>query len=124
MAMELLDVFDGSNDLLELPRGAVLFEEGEKAEFMYVLVAGDLALSLHDRPLTTLKPGDIVGEMALLGADIRGATATAVSDCKLAAIDAHSFKSLIRHVPEFALHVMGVMASRLQNADERLISRS
>lgn len=58
----------------------------------------------------------IVGEMALLNSDVRSATATAQTDCQLALIDQSSFKLLLKHVPDFALHVVTVLATRLQGA--------
>ena len=118
--MDLLEVFQGSADLISLDAGSVLFEEGEAAEFMYVIVEGTLELTLLGRKLARSSSGAIVGEMALLGTNERSATATAVSDCKLAPIDVHSFKLLIQHTPDFALHVMEVLARRLRMANEAL----
>jgi CRP/FNR family cyclic AMP-dependent transcriptional regulator len=58
--------------------------------------------------------------MALLDSDDRSATATAMTDCVLAPIDVHSFKMLIQHTPDFALHVMNVLADRLRLANEKI----
>ena len=118
--MDLLEVFQDSADLVELSAGDELFTEGESAEFMYVIVEGTLELTLHGRKLARSSSGAIIGEMALLGTYTRSATATAVSDCRLAPIDVHSFKLLIQHTPDFALHVMEVLANRLRMANEAL----
>lgn len=118
--MDLLEVFSDSSDLVEYPADSVIFEEGSAAEFMYVIIEGKVALSLHGRTIAVAAPGDIVGEMALLDASVRSATATAASDCLLVPIDVHSFKSLIQYTPDFALHVMSVLAKRLRRINEAL----
>jgi len=116
--MDLLEVFKDSEDLVEYPAGAVIITEGQKGSHMYVVMNGEVAISLKDKVISTASPGEIVGEMALINAEIRSATVTATTDCTLAVIDEGSFQSLLKHVPEFTLHVMNVLASRLKTAYE------
>jgi len=116
--MNLLEVFKDSEDLVEFPAEAVIFTEGIEGTYMYVVMKGEVIISLHDKVLATALPGEIVGEMALINSEIRSATVTAKTDCVLALIDQGSFESLIRHVPEFTQHVMKVLADRLQIAYE------
>jgi CRP/FNR family cyclic AMP-dependent transcriptional regulator len=118
--MDLLEVFKNSEDLVRFPSQSILFEEGSEADFMYVVMQGDVQLSLHGQEIATVSQGDIIGEMALLNSEERSATATAVTDCLLAPIDVHSFKLLIQHTPDFALHVMNELAKRLRLANETL----
>jgi CRP-like cAMP-binding protein len=114
--MDLLEVFKDSDDLVEFPAGAVIFTEGNEGNYMYVVMSGEVFIFLNDRVIATALPGEIVGEMALINSDNRSATVTAKTDCILALIDQSSFESLLRHVPEFTLHVMNVLAGRLQIA--------
>ncbi|MBT8059667.1 MAG: cyclic nucleotide-binding domain-containing protein, partial [Gammaproteobacteria bacterium] len=72
--------------------------------------------SLKEKELATAGPGEIIGEMALINSEIRSATVTARTDCTLAQIDQKSFESLLRYVPDFSMHVMNVLANRLQTA--------
>jgi CRP-like cAMP-binding protein len=118
--MNLLEVFENSGDLLEFPAGTAIFKEGSEGDFMYVIVEGRIRLSLNNEHIGEESPGGIVGEMALLDSDKRSATATALTDCLLAPIDLHSFKLLIKHTPDFALHVMNVLANRLRLANEMI----
>ncbi len=122
--MDLLEVFEGSEDLVELPAGSVLFEEGDHAEFMYVIMKGKIGLSLHGHTIAHAAQGDVIGEMALVSTDARSASATAETDCLLAPIDVHSFKLLIQHTPEFALHIMTILSDRLRSANETLSEHS
>ena len=118
--MDLLEVFKDSDDLVEFPADAVIFTEGKEGNYMYVVMNGEVSISLNDRVIATASAGEIVGEMALINSDIRSATVTAKTDCLLALIDQSSFESLLRHVPDFSLHVMNVLAGRLQGAYEMI----
>jgi CRP-like cAMP-binding protein len=75
--MDLLDVFKDSEDLVEFPAGAVIITEGKEGNQMYVVMEGEVSISLKDTLLATAKPGEIVGEMALINSDLRSATVTA-----------------------------------------------
>ena len=116
--MDLLEVFKDSEDLVEFPAGAVIITEGQEGNHMYVVMEGEVSISLKTKHLATASPGEIVGEMALINSDIRSATVTANTVCVLASIDQSSFTSLLQHVPEFTLHVMNVLADRLKIAFE------
>jgi CRP-like cAMP-binding protein len=118
--MDLLEIFEDSGDLLRFSAGTAIFEEGSVGDFMYVVMKGRIRLSLRNEFIAEVSPGAIVGEMALLDSDDRSATATAMTDCVLAPIDVHSFKMLIQHTPDFALHVMNVLADRLRLANEKI----
>ena len=120
--MDLLEIFEDSGDLLKFSAGTAIFEEGSAGDFMYVVVDGRIRLSLRNEYIAEESTGGIVGEMALLNSDDRSATATAMTDCVLAPIDLHSFKLLIQHTPDFALHVMNVLADRLRSANEKKIA--
>ena len=114
--MDLLELFTDTTDLETYPAGSVIIEQGTRGEKMFVVVEGKARVSLKGRELAIARPGEIVGEMALLSSDPRSATVTALTDCKLATIDRPSFEVLLRTVPHFAGFVMSLMASRLRRA--------
>jgi CRP-like cAMP-binding protein len=118
--MDLWEVFKDSDELVEFPAGAVILAEGQEGNNMYVVMEGELSISLGEKTLATALPGEIVGEMALINSEIRSATVTARTDCVLASIDQASFNALLRHVPEFTLHVMDILAARLQTTFEMI----
>jgi len=112
--MDLLEVFKDSDDRVEFPAGTVILAEGCEGNNMYVVLEGELSISLEGQQLAIARPGEIIGEMALINSEIRSATVTAKTDCALASIDQASFNALLRHVPEFTLHVMDILAARLK----------
>jgi CRP/FNR family cyclic AMP-dependent transcriptional regulator len=59
-----------------LPAGWPLAEQGIPADAVYVLTDGEARVFYVREQVATLGPGDIVGEMALLGGGQRRATVT------------------------------------------------
>jgi CRP-like cAMP-binding protein len=84
---------------------------------MYVVAQGTLTILLDGKPVETVGSGGIVGEMALIDADPRSATVVSKTDCMLIGLDRPRFVELVARQPEFALHVMGVLARRLRRMD-------
>jgi len=65
-----------------VPQGAVIFREGDTADATYILAEGAVDVSVGDRKLARLAPGETLGT-ALATDDHRRATATAAIDCRL-----------------------------------------
>jgi EAL domain-containing protein (putative c-di-GMP-specific phosphodiesterase class I) len=76
---------------LTLIQGQVLFNEGDPPTTAFLIESGELAISTQreDRyvKLAHLGPGDLLGEMAVIDDSPRTATAVALSECVLLAID-------------------------------------
>lgn len=100
--------------------GDTIFREGDEGHVMYVVIEGAVRISVTGRSLEKVGPGGVFGEMALIDAAPRSATAFAVTDCRLVAISRDRFTALIRQNPQFALEIMRVMATRLRSMDRRL----
>jgi len=115
--MDLVELFRHQVDLQTVPAGQVLFKEGERGNFMYVLMSGTAEIIIHNRVMETAVAGTIVGEMAIIDDNARSATVVAKSDCKFLPIERERFNFLVQRKPEFALHVMRVMVDRLRRTD-------
>ena len=59
-------------------------------------------------------PGGVLGELGLIDAQPRSATAVAETDCKVAVIGEKRFLRLVEQVPRFALQMMRVITERLR----------
>ena len=119
--MNLLDTFKDWEDTVELPRGEVMFRELDEADYMYVLLEGEVEVTLRGEPLGAELAGGLIGEMAMINSSSRSATATVLSDVKAARITREQFRSIIQENPDFALHIMNVMANRLRVADQLIV---
>src|SRR5579871_3997721 len=104
----------GSGEPESFPAGATVFEEGELGDRLYVVKSGSVALSKQGRDLETVEANGLFGEMAVIDREPRSATAIAVEDSELVAIDKRRFWFLVQETPYFAEIVMRVMAERLR----------
>jgi len=84
---------------IQLPAGAVIFQEGEAGDRAYIVDSGEVGVStkVKDRDVrfAIAQHGDILGEMALIDDGVRTATATVVSDAELIVIPKEYIHRLI-----------------------------
>jgi len=113
--MNPAELFRKESDTLQLAPGDFLFPEGDKGNKMYVLLEGEIDISLDDFVLEAAGPGALIGEMALIDDTPRTANAVAKTVCRLAQIDRRRFHFLVQQTPHFATHVMKTLADRLRH---------
>lgn len=118
--MDIVAHFQNARNLIHLQAGLVLFSEGEPGQSMYVLMEGSAAICVGGEVIEVASPGALLGEMALVNSSVRSATVITRSDCRVISINRSQFDALVRESPEFARHVMTVMADRLRHMNERL----
>ena len=81
-------------------RGEVIFHLGDPGDALFVIVSGDVKISLPSETgdeaiLTTLRPGDVFGELALLDGAPRSASATALAPTETVVLPRDRFRELI-----------------------------
>jgi CRP/FNR family cyclic AMP-dependent transcriptional regulator len=118
--MDILRLFESAENLELYPAGSVIFNAGDSADQMYVLVDGEIELRKGDVLLNTIGRGALFGEMALLSKQTRSATAVARTNSRVAPISEKRFLFLVQQTPFFALHVMRVMGERLLQKEAAL----
>lgn len=97
----------------------VIFEEKSRGDEMYIIRSGKVKLVLGGArwgaEVGTLEPGKFFGEMALIDASPRSATAIAEeNNTELEVLDRGNFLKMIREYPEFALDVMRELCQRVR----------
>ena len=118
--MNLLELFRHETDLKTLAAGQTLFKEGDAGELMYVLMSGTVQISVNGKVVEFAEAGAIVGEMGMIDEGTRSATVKAMSDCKFLPVERDRFDYHVLHTPQFAQHVMRIIADRLRRTDARL----
>lgn len=102
----------------------MLFEEGQPGDHMYVVTSGQVEIRRKvgetDRVLAVLTPGDFFGEMAILNARPRSATAVTRVDSRLLVVEGRMFEAMLRARPEIALRIIKTLAMRLENANQHV----
>lgn len=108
---------------VSLPHGKFVFREGDASDgFMYFIFAGDIEISKAGLgTLRTLSQGHFFGEMALIRATPRTATARVQSsEAKLGRIDIKTFAWLAKTNPSFLANLIGVVAKRAARAMKKV----
>lgn len=103
--------------------GEAIIREGETGDAMFILLDGELAVSVKGKRIDYLRPGSVLGEMAMVDDRLRSATAVAVGDATLVRIERAHFHDLIRRRPSFATDIMNIMSMRTRRLMEEEVKR-
>jgi len=123
LSAEELDEFFAGEERISAPAGTVVIREGDAGDAMFVLLEGELAITVQDKRIDYLRPGMILGEMAMIDDRPRSATATAIADSTLVYLNRAQFQELISRSPAFALRVMNIMSIRTRRLIEEEVRR-
>lgn len=103
--------------------GQTVFEEGEIGDNLYIVLKGRVAIETGGpggRRLATLGRGETFGEMAVLDAEPRSATARALEETELLSIGSEEFYEILHEQAEIAEGVVRLLTRRLREADRAL----
>ncbi|MEY2917168.1 MAG: hypothetical protein RIS73_882 [Bacteroidota bacterium] len=106
----------------EVEQGTVVFEENEPGDCMYIILSGEIQIHKGKITLAILHEKEVFGELSLLDAETRSATATAKTDCILFKIDQEPFYELIDTRPEVARGFIKILCNRLRKLNEKTVS--
>jgi CRP/FNR family transcriptional regulator, cyclic AMP receptor protein len=103
----------------EYAASQVIFEEGSVGRELFVVLAGSVNIvkTTGGGPnvIATLGKGEFFGEMAVIDASPRSATAIAASDdTRVMRINHARFVYLVSQQPAFALMIMDALSKRLR----------
>lgn len=105
------------------PAGTMLFREGDQLDRVFIVADGRVALEVRGpdhrpRRFQTLSRGELLGWSPLLGSAPMTASARALTDVTVAALDARGLLALCDNDPRFGYHFMkrtvAALAARLQ----------
>jgi len=114
-----INLFKSSREAYDVAAGDVLFREGDPGYAMFAVIDGEIDVERRGRVIEKVGPGGIIGELALIDATPRTATATAGTPSRIVRVDQRQFLFLVQEHPTFAIQVMHVMADRLRKMNER-----
>ena len=106
----------------EFEKGSVIFEVGETGDSMYIIYQGTIKIHKGKTVFALLQEKEVFGELSLLDADTRSATATADTDCVLFKIDQEPFYELLDERPEVAKGFIKILCRRLRIMNEKSIT--
>jgi len=106
------------------PKGATIFERGDRGEALYVVKEGLVKLAAHSGRGTVtilhlLPPGAIFGEI-LLSEEKRAFTALAETDALVSVLPKQGLVHLLSTVPAFSMNFIHLLSRRLAKVEMEL----
>ena len=111
-----LDMQQLSDFIIQLEAGALLCEEGDRGNEMFILNRGHLEVYIGRKKVATIhENGTVIGEMALLLGEKRTATIKSLTDCNITIIKPENLKEIAQNNSDFFLNIAVNMARRLEH---------
>jgi uncharacterized membrane protein len=115
-------------DMTTVGAGEVIFNAGDLGDALYIVASGEVELFIKDNTgekivLTVAEKNDVFGELSMLDARPRSATACALEDSELLMLDHDDLLALFQKQPDAALNMLAAMGGMLRKVDRLLQTR-
>lgn len=100
--------------------GAVIFEEGQAAEGLYVIIRGRVSLSKDGQEVVSMGAKEALGAWTLFEPEPRMMSARAAEESLLLRVDREDFYDLLLDYPELGQSILKALVRRLR----RLVTRA
>lgn len=88
--------------------------QGRQAGRFFLILEGEVSMSVHGRARPPLHAGDYFGEISLIDGGPRSATATATTRVRAWTLASFNFRPILRSYPTIAENVMVLLCRRLR----------
>jgi CRP/FNR family cyclic AMP-dependent transcriptional regulator len=122
---EAVEALASEFQTIEANRGDTLFHEGEPGESLYIVLSGKVKLGRRssdgrENLVAIMGPSDQFGELSLFDPGPRTATATVVTDARLAVLPKAALQTWVQDRPQIAMQLLRVVARRLRRTNTML----
>lgn len=107
-----VDTLAATADRTSVSAGTTLVRAGDRGREAFLLVSGRAEVRRDGELVAVLRPGDLIGELALVAGTHRNADVMAVTDAELAVFDARSFDRALAGSPVLRAHLDQTVALR------------
>ncbi|HET6663380.1 MAG TPA: cyclic nucleotide-binding domain-containing protein [Acidimicrobiales bacterium] len=107
---------------MNIEQGKQFVTQGEIGREAFIIVDGQADVSRAGNKITTLGPGDCVGELALLDHGPRTATVTAATPLTVLVLGPREFSGLLDQVPTLNHKMLAALASKVRDLDSQTYS--
>lgn len=106
-------------------KGTTVFSKGDPGHGLLAVLSGIVKISSSSEEgkeivFNLIGQGEVFGEIALLDGGPRTATATALTDCVLLALDRRDFMPLLMADPTMAAKLLEIVSGRLRRTSEQI----
>jgi CRP-like cAMP-binding protein len=125
VATEAVEALASALSYADYARGDTVFTEGEQGDTLYIVLSGKVkvgrkAADGRENMLSVMGPSDMFGELSLFDPGPRTATASVITDARLASLAHASLRPWITDRPEIAEQLLRVLARRLRRTNDAL----
>jgi len=116
-----LDLLAERCRIVEFEKDETIYRQGDPADAFYGLVSGRVRVfTLHagrQETLEVLHPGDYFGTVSILTNEPHSVTSQAINDSILVRVKRADFETLLKQIPELAIHLSTTLSRRLRQKD-------
>ena len=125
LTQQEIEEIDRATTMSTCRRGKIFYMPEDTSEVLFLLKEGRVQLyriSPDGKKLviTTIGPGTIFGEMALIGQGMHNTFAEAMDDCVLCVMSRSDVERMLVTKPKVALRIFEALGSRLKDTEARL----
>ena len=103
---------------VDIQEGRTFVEQGQTGREAFVIIDGTAEVRRNGKKVSTLGPGGVVGELALLDRGPRTASVTANEKMKVLVLGPREFSGLLDEVPTITHKLLASLASRIRELDK------
>jgi len=107
-----------------IPANSMIFQEGDIAHCAYLLKSGRVDITVYQNGkhvlLTTIKPNQLFGELALIDDAPRSATAMAVESSEVIVVKPEDLKRHVDDLDEFMKYWVAYLMDRIRDLTKRV----
>lgn len=113
-----------AGQIKKLEKGDYLFKEGDASAAMYVVKKGSIGIfkakGQAEVELATVKPGQMLGEMAFFDQKPRSATAKAVAQTEVIELPFNALQAHFNQMPEWLKSMVKTINENLRDANKKI----
>ena len=94
--------------------GVTIFSKGESGSCMYFIYKGKMRIHDGEHILAVLEEQDIVGELSILDAESRSASATTMEECILLKLEQEPFYEIMMNNVDVLKGILKTLSKRLR----------
>lgn len=107
---------------ISLDKGTALFAKGDTGNCMYFIFSGSIRIHDGEHTLATLNENEIVGELSVLDAESRSASATIAEDSILLKLEQEAFYEIIMSNTDILKGILKTLCKRLRVINKKSIT--
>lgn len=108
-----------AGDEVSMAAGTLVVDQGQTGREAFILLEGSATVRRNGKKITTLGPGDVIGELSLLDHGPRTATVVCDTACLMLVLEQRHFLGVLDEVPALGHRMLAYLAGRIRELDRQ-----